>query len=113
MPGAFNPYPNFSNLTNSPMAKKDTPKTAKVQAVKTTVKISGKIAEAIEIIKETQPHVKVAYFNQAGDYHFHKRPGFSAVPIQDEDTDLEVENEEVDEDQDEQPVDPGGKKLEF
>lgn len=92
------------------MAKKNASKPA---PVKTTVKISGKISDAIEIIKATQPHVKVAYFNEAGDYHFHKRPGFAAVPIQDEDTDLGVEDDEIDEDQDEQPVDPGGKKLEF
>jgi hypothetical protein len=99
---------HFSNQqTNSPMAKKNASKPA---PVKTTVKISGKVAEAIEIIKETQPHVKIAYFNQDGDYHFHKRPGFAAVPIQDEDTDLEVDTDEVDEDE---PAEPGDSKLEF
>jgi hypothetical protein len=94
------------------MAKKDT-KAAKSAPVKTTIKISSKLAELIEIIKTTQPHVKVAYFNEAGDYHFHKRPGFSAVPIhgEDEDTDLEVETDEDDEDQEQ--ADAGGKKLEF
>lgn len=95
------------------MAKKYT-KGAKAEApVKTTVKISGKVAEAIEIIRETQPHVKVAYFNAAGEYHFHKRPEFAAVPIQadDEEIDLEVENEEGNEE--EVVTDPDGKKLEF
>jgi hypothetical protein len=92
------------------MAKKNASKPA---PVKTTIKISEKVAEAIAIIKETQPHVKVAYFNQAGEYHFHKRPGFVSVPIQDdEDTDLEVDIDDVDEDEDTQ-VDAGGKKLEF
>jgi hypothetical protein len=89
------------------MAKKNASKPA---PVKTTVKISGKVAEAIEIIKETQPHVKVAYFNEAGQYHFHKRPGFAAVPIQDEDTDLEVD---TDEEEETEPAEPGGSKLEF
>lgn len=87
--------------------KKDAP-------VKTTVKVTEKIAKAIEVIKETQPHVKTAYFNQAGDYHFHKRPGFAAVPItdeDDEDIDLEVETEEDEEVQEQ--ADAGGKKLEF
>lgn len=97
------------------MAKKDTTKAADKKAaapVKTTVKINEKIAKAIEIIKETQPHVKVAYFNQDGAYHFHKRPGFGAVPIQaeDEEIDLEVEKSEEDE---EVETNPGGEKLEF
>jgi hypothetical protein len=80
--------------------------------VKTTIKVTAKVAEAIEIIKEYQPHVKVAYFNEAGDYHFHKRAGFVAVPIgeADEDTDLEVD---TDEDNEDETVDAGGKKLEF
>jgi hypothetical protein len=88
-------------------------KVVKAAQVKTTVKITGKISEAIEIIKATQPHVKVAYFNENGDYHFHKRPGFTAVPVQDEDIDLEVEDIDPNEDDDPVKTDPGGKKLEF
>lgn len=99
------------------MGKKDTTKsTAEKKAaapVKTTVKINDKIAKAIEVIKEHQPHVKVAYFNQDGVYHFHKRPGFAAVTIQgdDEEIDLVVENEE--ENDEEVVTDPRGEKLEF
>lgn len=98
------------------MGKKDTTKDAaekKAAApVKTTVKINDKIAKAIEVIKEHQPHIKVAYFNQDGAYHFHKRPGFAAVTIQgdEEDINLQVENEE---DIDEVVTDPNGDKLEF
>jgi hypothetical protein len=98
------------------MGKKDNTKAAadkKAAApVKTTVKVNDKIAKAIEVIKEHQPHVKVAYFNQDGAYHFHKRPGFAAVPIvEDEEIDLEVENEE--ESDEEVDANPGGEKLEF
>lgn len=35
-----------------------------------------KVQEAIAIIAEHAPHVKVAWINDNGDYHFHKRPGF-------------------------------------
>lgn len=96
------------------MAKKDTTKAAadkKAAPVKTTVKVNDRIAKAIEIIKEHHPHVKVAYFNQDGAYHFHKRPGFAAVPIVEEDIDLEVENEE--ENDEDAETAPGGEQLEF
>jgi hypothetical protein len=95
---------------------KNTNKSAapKAAAVQTTVKVNDKIAKAIEIIKEHQSHVKVAYFNVAGEYHFHKRPGFKAVPIQDEEEDIDLEVEaETDTELDETPVGAGGAKLEF
>lgn len=94
------------------MAQKNTkPAPKKDAAIQTTVKVNDKVAKAIEVIRETQPHVKVAYFNQDGEYHFHKRPGFKAVPIQDEEEEIDLE---VEEDADEDPIEPiGGAKLEF
>lgn len=62
--------------------------------VKATVVVSDKVAKAIEVIKNHQPHVKVAYFNGDGEYHFHKRKGFSAVVIQDDDNEQEIQVEE-------------------
>jgi hypothetical protein len=94
------------------MAKNNKPADKKAAAVQTTVKVNSKVAEAVEVIKATQPHVKTAYFNADGEYHFHPRKGFKAVPIQDEeeiDLETEIADDEPDEDE---PVDTGG-KLEF
>lgn len=69
----------------------------KQAAVKTTVVVSGKVKKAIEDVRQYHPHVKVAYFNADGEYHFHKRKGFTAVTIIEEDEveqDMEVEDDE-------------------
>lgn len=61
------------------MAKNTEKKNAETK--KAAPKYNEKITKAIEIIRTTQPHVTVAYFNADGEYHFHKRAGFKAVPI--------------------------------
>jgi hypothetical protein len=95
------------------MAKNNKLADKKAAAVQTTVKVNSKVAEAVETIKATQPHVKTAYFNADGEYHFHKRPGFKAVPIQDDEEEVNLEAEIGDNEPDEdEPVDTGG-KLEF
>lgn len=68
------------------------------EAKKAAPKYNEKITKAIEVIKASQPHVKVVYFNANGDYHFHKRDGFKAVNIDgsaEEDIDLGAEVEET------------------
>lgn len=90
------------------MAKTNKPAKA-APAVKTTTVVSDKVAKAIEDVKKYHPHVKVAYFNGDGEYHFHKRKGFAAVTIvEEEEIDLDIEVE----DDDEYPIDPKD-KLEF
>lgn len=92
------------------MATKNTNKPAEKKAAAPKGKYNEKITKAIEIITATQPHVKTAYFNADGEYHFHKRPGFKAVPIvEEEDIDLEAE---IEEDTDEDEI-PAGWKTEF
>jgi hypothetical protein len=91
------------------MAKnKQTAKAA--PAVKTTTVVNEKVAKALEVIKELYPYVKVAYFNADGEYHFHKRKGFAAVTIQEEEeTDQDIE---IEEDPETDPIDTKD-KLEF
>lgn len=40
------------------------------------------VEKAIANIKLSAPHVKYAWINEAGEYHFHKRPGFSKYNVQ-------------------------------
>jgi hypothetical protein len=56
---------------------------AEQPAAETAVKT--KVQEAIEIIAEHAPHVKTAWINDNGEYHFHKRPGFKKYILQKED----------------------------
>jgi uncharacterized FlaG/YvyC family protein len=93
--------------------KKDNKAAKAAPAVQTTVKVNDKVAKAIEVIKEHHPHVKVAYFNADGEYHFHKRKGFAAVTIIDEDSDEPNLAAETEGDELEEPTDPNGGKLEF
>jgi hypothetical protein len=95
------------------MAKNDKKAAPAAAPTVSKPKVNSKIAAAIEVIKTHQPHVKTAYFNADGEYHFHPRKGFKAVAIIDEEEDIDLEAEpETDEPIEDEPVDTG-KKLEF
>jgi hypothetical protein len=42
---------------------------------------SEKVSEVVDMIREHMPHVKIAYINEKGEYHFHPRKGFAPVSI--------------------------------
>lgn len=58
---------------------KETAKQAKPAGMSDELK--AKIATAITNIRKNAPHVEYAWFNENGDYHFHKRPGFVKVYV--------------------------------
>lgn len=53
--------------------------------------IPEKVQEAIKNIRICAPHVKYAWIDADGAYHFHKRPGFTKyyVPATEEEVDDE------------------------
>lgn len=65
---------------------------AKETAKTAALAIPEKVTEAIKNIRICAPHVKYAWIAADGQYHFHKRPGFTKyyVPTTEEPVDEEV-----------------------
>lgn len=87
------------------------PKTA--PAVTTTVQVNEKIAKAIETVKAYYPHVKIVYVNSDGHFHFHSRPGFSAINLDESEIAVTEENTESGQGEETAPIIPPQDNLEF
>jgi hypothetical protein len=93
------------------MAKSPKVAAAKSAAISEKIQLTGKITEAVANVKKFFPYVKVIYIKANGEYHFHPRPGFSAVNI--DGTEIEETKSEPISEADPASVPAGTENLEF